>query len=130
LPRDRRAFGCAAVGRPPELEIIMPPRLAIVALGLALAAAPAQAAEARASGNAAVRAGPGTNAPVIDRLLDGQYYEVERCTRRARFCLVSDGGELLGWVRGSYLVGSAAKNQVTPFEFLVNPRRRHLFPDP
>ena len=30
-------------------------------------------------------------------------------------------GEELGWVRGSYLVGSGAKNAVTPFEFLVKP---------
>lgn len=93
----------------------------VLALLLASASAPALAGEARASGNALVRSGPSGNAPVIDRLLDSAYYEVEKCTRRARFCLVSDGGELLGWVRGSYLVGAAAKNRVTPFEFLVTP---------
>ena len=94
---------------------------------LLLAAAPAAAAEARASGDAPVRLHPHGSARVIDRLADGHYYEVEDCTRQARWCLVSEGGEVLGWARGSYLVGSAAKNRVTPFEFLVDPfrRRRH-----
>lgn len=96
-------------------------RLALAALSLTALSAPALAAEARASGNAPVRSGPGSGYPVIDRLVDGAYYDVEDCTRRARFCLVSEDGDLLGWVRGSYLVGSGAKTIVTPFEFLVTP---------
>lgn len=95
--------------------------LAAALVALLLAAAPAAAAEARASGNAPVRLHPHAAAPVIDRLQDGVYYEVEDCTREARWCLVSDRGYALGWVRGSQLVGAAAKVPVTPFEFLVTP---------
>src|SRR5688572_28396136 len=95
------------------------------ALGLAVlgAVAPATAGEARASGNVPVRDCPRSSCEVIDHLEDGQYYEVLDCRRRQSFCLVADlDGDQLGWVRGSYLVGSGAKNAVTPFEFLVNPR--------
>lgn len=95
---------------------------AALACAFALTPLAAAAAEARASGNVPVRSGPGAGYPIIDRLLDGQYYEVEDCTRRARWCLVSEDGDLIGWVRGSYLVGSGAKATVTPFEFLVKPK--------
>jgi uncharacterized protein YraI len=84
-------------------------------------AAPALALEARASGNVPVHRGPGSDYRVIDRLEDGEYYEVEECTRRQLWCLVSEDDDILGWVRGSNLVGSAAKARVTPFEFLVTP---------
>lgn len=105
-------------------------RRAFAALALTLALAPlaAAAAEARASGDVPVRTGPGSAYPVIDRLLDGQYYEVEDCTRQARWCLVSEDGGLIGWVRGSYLVGSGAKARVTPFEFLVKPKLFDMAP--
>ena len=97
-------------------------RLAIAsALVLGAASAPALAGEARASGDAPVRLGPGSHYAVIDHLEDGEYYEVEDCTRQARWCLVADDYDTLGWVRGSQLVGSAAKVNVTPFEFLVTP---------
>mgnify|MGYP000542406056 CR=1 FL=1 len=97
--------------------------VALAALAAAtLAAAPAAAGEARASGNANVYAGPGDHYRIIDQLEDGESYEVLDCTRRERFCFVADlDGEELGWVRGSYLVGGAAKTRVTPFEFLVTP---------
>lgn len=88
---------------------------------LTLSPLPALAGEARASGDVPVRRGPGADYRIIGRLVDGQYYEVEDCTRRAHWCLVSFDGDVLGWVRGSYLVGSGAKNRVTPFEFLVTP---------
>ncbi|HEV7275109.1 MAG TPA: SH3 domain-containing protein [Devosiaceae bacterium] len=101
------------------METMKAPAAALAAL--LLAAAPAAAAEARASGNAPVRLHPHPSAPVIDRLQDGVYYELEDCTRQARWCLVSDRGYELGWVRGSQLVGAAAKIPVTPFEFLVTP---------
>jgi len=92
--------------------------LALAALTLAaVTPLPALAGEARASGDVPVRRGPGDQYRVIDHLVDGQYYEVEDCTRQARWCLVSEDGDLLGWVRGSYLVGSGAKAAVTPFEF-------------
>ena len=100
-------------------------RLALAALSLLAgslaAAAPATAGEDRASGDVPVRLGPGDRFAVIDHLDDGEYYEVEDCTRQARWCLVSEYGDLLGWVRGSYLVGSGAKSAVTPFEFLADP---------
>lgn len=103
---------------------------ALAALALLALAAPALALEARASGNAPVRSGPGAAYRVVGHLLDGRYYEVEDCTRRARWCLVGEQGDLLGWVRGSSLVGSPAKARVTPFEFLVNPGFEELFPKP
>lgn len=92
----------------------------LVSSGLALAA-PALAAEARASGDVPVREGPGTRYAIIDQLTGGEYYDVLDCTRASRWCLVAEGGYELGWVRGSYLVGSGAKARVTPFEFLVRP---------
>jgi uncharacterized protein YraI len=81
----------------------------------------ASAAEARASGDVPVRWGPGSGYAIIGYLEDGAYYDVEDCTRQSRWCLVSEDGDELGWVRGSYLVGSGAKSAVTPFEFLVHP---------
>jgi hypothetical protein len=100
--------------------------LTLAALAASLAALatplPATAGEARASGNANVYEYPRSSADIIDHLEDGEYYEVLECTRQARFCLVADDdGYELGWVRGSYLVGSGAKVEVTPFEFLVKP---------
>jgi hypothetical protein len=96
---------------------------AAAALGLiSLSPLPAAAAQARASGDAPVRECPRSSCDVIDNLEDGEYYEVFDCTRRQVFCLVGDeDGEELGWVRGSYLIGSGAKARVTPFEFLVDP---------
>lgn len=98
------------------------PRLALLVALAVLAPLPAAALEARASGNVPVHAGPGAGYGVIDNLVDGTYYEVEDCTRQSRWCLVADAGGTLGWVRGSAIVGAAAKLRVTPFEFLVNPR--------
>lgn len=99
----------------------MKPLLPALVLLSMLATAPALGAEARASGDVPVRAGPGDRYAVIDHLFDGAYYEVTDCTRRARWCLVADDFGDLGWVRGSYLIGSGAKARVTPFEFLVTP---------
>lgn len=95
---------------------------ALAAVSAIAVAMPAGAEEARASGDTPVRQGPGDRYAIIDNLEDGEYYDVEDCTRRARWCLVSEDGDVLGWVRGSYLVGSGAKSAVTPFEFLVTPR--------
>lgn len=92
---------------------------------------PLQAGEARASGNTPFHQGPGNRFAILGNLVDGQYYEVERCTRESRWCLVSDRGERLGWVLGSYLVGSPAKVEATPpdFEFMRHPRFGDLFGD-
>ena len=100
-------------------------RTLFAALLLSLAAAPAVADDtARASGTLVVRAGPGDIYPAIDRLKKNERVAVASCTRQARWCLVHqlDGGPT-GWVPGSYLVGSAAKNAVTPFQFSFDPMR-------
>ena len=96
---------------------------ALVAATL-LAPAIALAGEARASGNATVRECPRSYCDIIGNLEDDEYYEVIECTRHTVWCLVAeadDEDDVLGWARGSSLVGSAAKVQVTPFTFLVTP---------
>jgi len=90
---------------------------------LSLSAAPALAANtARASGVLAVRTGPGDYYPLVDKLRNNERVAVASCTRQQRWCLIDqlDGGPS-GWVPGSYLVGSPAKNAVTPFEFSFDP---------
>ena len=106
-------------------------RALLIALALAALPLPALALEARASGNTTVRDGPGDRYERLGRLVDGKYYEVEECTREARWCLVSYDGDVLGWVRGSYLVGSPAKVEATPpdFDFLDPPGTHRFFFD-
>ena len=89
---------------------------------LALLATPAAAATARASGVLAIHTGPGDYYPTIDKLRRNERVELDQCTRHSRWChvLQLDGGPS-GWVAGDYLVGSPAKNAVTPFEFSFNP---------
>mgnify|MGYP001545944985 CR=1 FL=1 len=90
---------------------------------LALCASPAAAAStARASGVLAVHTGPGDYFPVIDKLARNERVKLDQCTRHSRWChiLQLDDGPS-GWVAGDYLVGSPAKNDVTPFEFSFNP---------
>jgi uncharacterized protein YraI len=90
---------------------------------LSASAAPALAAgTARASGILAVHAGPGDGYPLVDKLQRNERVAVASCTRKARWCRIDqlDGGPS-GWVPGSYLVGSPAKNAVTPFEFSFDP---------
>lgn len=101
-------------------------RTILVALPLiavaALATPAAAASTARASGLLAVHTGAGSYFPVIDKLRKNERVELDSCTRQARWCHVIqlDGGPS-GWVEGSYLVGSPAKNEVTPFEFTFDP---------
>jgi uncharacterized protein YraI len=99
-------------------------RTALLALSLvaaSLAVLPAEAASrgtARASGDIPVRAGPGSNYETIGTLRDGTEVRLQRCTRNSNWCLFLDkDGEPAGWVRGSYLVGSGAKLEVTPYKF-------------
>jgi uncharacterized protein YraI len=97
----------------------VPALAAIFLLALSL---PAEAAPtARTSGVQTLRDAPRSNAAPIIRLARNTRVDVIRCTRRSRWCLVApiDGGPQ-GWMLGSYLIGSAAKNAVTPHEF-VNP---------
>ena len=99
-------------------------RTALAALTLLAALAAPTLAEsaststARASGDLPLRAGPGSGYAVIDRLADGTRVYLERCTTESNWCLVLIDDEPAGWARGSYLVGSGAKLQVTPHKFL------------
>jgi uncharacterized protein YraI len=99
-------------------KLVLPLLLIAVALATPAAAAPTT----RASGALVMRAGPGDHYARLDRLAKNERVTVASCTRHARWCLVHqlDGGPS-GWVPGSYLVGSAAKNAVTPFEFSFDP---------
>lgn len=94
--------------------------IALCALAL-LAPLPALAesrATARASGDVPLRAGPGAFYGIVGRLADGTRVHLERCTVTQNWCLVLVEGEPAGWARGSYLVGSPAKLEVTPHRFL------------
>lgn len=95
--------------------------LALSLLAAGLAAMPAEAASrgtARASADIPVRSGPGAGYRTIGTLPEGTEVRLQRCTRNSNWCLfLDDGGEPAGWVRGSYLVGSGAKLEVTPYKF-------------
>jgi uncharacterized protein YraI len=97
--------------------------MAIAMLAAVMAAAPAEAASrgtARASADIPVRAGPGTGYRTIGTLEKNTQVRLQRCTRDSGWCLfLGDDGEPAGWVRGSYLVGSGAKLEVTPNRFLT-----------
>lgn len=97
--------------------------LALAALVLVATTLPAAAAAtARTSGTQAVHSAPASFAPVLGKLPGDTRVAVIRCTRQARWCLVDPlAGGPSGWVPGSYLIGSAAKNAVTPFEFSFDP---------
>ena len=91
----------------------------LLALGAAALASPAAAAStARSSGVQAIHAGPGGYYAIIGKLADQERVAVTDCTWQARWCKIRqlDSGPS-GWVQGSYLIGSAAKNAVTPFDF-------------
>lgn len=99
-------------------------RPALVALVLAAIAASAMApvpavaaskSTARASADLPIRSGPGTRYAIIGTLHKDARVHLEICTYSQNWCLFVDSdGDEVGWVRGSYLVGSPAKNQVTP----------------
>ena len=94
----------------------------LAALAVLAAALPAEAATARTSGTQAVHTAPASSAPILGRLPGNTRVAVIQCTRQARWCLVDPvAGGPSGWVPGSYLIGSAAKNSVTPFEFSFDP---------
>ncbi len=91
-------------------------KLILVAALLTLAT-PVAAANARATGNLPIRSGPGEFYRVIGTLPDGARVGLSTCTRQQRWCKIIYGDGPDGWVAGSYLVGSAAKNRVSPPEF-------------
>jgi uncharacterized protein YraI len=97
--------------------------LAVIALVAATFALPTAAdaasrATARASGDIPLRAGPGARYDIVGKLANGTRVQLQRCTYESNWCLVLLDGEPAGWARGSYLVGSGAKLEVTPHKFL------------
>lgn len=92
--------------------------LAAATLALPTAADAASRSTARASGDIPLRAGPGSGYQTIGKLANGTRVHLERCTYDSNWCLVLVDGEPVGWARGSYLVGSGAKLEVTPHRFL------------
>ncbi|MDR3473789.1 MAG: SH3 domain-containing protein [Devosia sp.] len=86
----------------------------------------ALAATARASGAITIYAGPGYWYRPIGRLEKNEVVRLSECTPHGIWCkVVHDGPD--GWVLGSYLIGSAAKVEATPWQPLVSP---HLFGPP
>ena len=59
----------------------------------------------------------------IGRLPPNAVVSLAECTTGQAWCRISGGGPN-GWVPGSFLVGSAAKNRATPWRPLVNPFAR------
>jgi len=100
------------------------PRTRLVALAsllLLAMAIPAQAAStARASGRLEVYDRPyGSFKHVLFILADRERVHVLSCTREQRRCEIETlDGEVRGWVDGTYLVGAAAKNAVSPPDIL------------
>lgn len=94
------------------------------ALLAALAVTPAFAdgPTARASGVQALHVFPHSGSPVVGKLANQQRVYLDQCTRQAKWChaIPLDGGPS-GWVLGSYLIGSPAKVEATPFEFSFDP---------
>lgn len=90
----------------------------IALLGLFTAAAEAASrSTARATAPLPLHERPWSSSDILGRLPKDLPVHLERCTRRSEWCLVILDGAPAGWVLGSYLVGSAAKTQVTPPEF-------------
>jgi uncharacterized protein YraI len=97
------------------------------ALALGALSGAAQAATARASDPLTIYAGPGYWYAPIGKLQKNEVVRLSECTPRGVWCrIIRDGGPN-GWVLGSYLIGSAAKVEATPWRPLVNP---HLFGPP
>lgn len=94
----------------------------LVLLALGTTPALADRPTARSSGVQAVHAWPSLTSRTVDRLDDGEHVYLRECTRQTKWCYVVqlDGGPG-GWVMGADLIGSAAKVQVTPFEFSFDP---------
>lgn len=89
------------------------------ACGLALTSGVAAATPtARASATIKVYAGPSFRYPVVAKLARDTRVTLNRCTYSGHWCLIAAGGPQ-GWVLASYLVGSAAKLQATPYKPLV-----------
>ena len=105
---------------------LLPLAFAAAAAVAALATVPAIAAPtARASAVLTLYAGPGSWYQPIGKLAKNEVVSIAECTRHSYWCRVVHNGPT-GWVLGSYLIGSAAKIDATPYEPLVDPFRLGL----
>ncbi len=94
-----------------------------IGLGLLLATlgiGAALAATARASDPLTLYAGPGYAYAPVGRLYRNEIVRLAQCTPSGRWCLVEHNGPD-GWALASFLVGSAAKVDATPWRPLVDP---------
>jgi uncharacterized protein YraI len=101
-----------------------------IGLGLlfgALGIGAAAAATARASDPLTLYAGPGYDYAPIGRLARDEVVRLAQCTPSGRWCLVVHNGPD-GWALASFLVGSAAKVDATPWRPLVDPFARAFRP--
>lgn len=104
--------------------------VAALLVGLAAVLGPgsgAHAATARASAPMTIYDGPGYDFRPVGRLDRDEVVRLSECTPSGRWCRVVHAGPD-GWVLGSYLIGSAAKVEATPFQPLVNPFHRIFGP--
>lgn len=103
-----------------NLQVIL---LAVLAGAGAVPAGAASHLTAYASGRLAVYDQPWSSfAHRLFTLAAHQRVYVLSCTRGARRCEIETlDGTGRGWVDGTYLVGAAAKNAVTPPEFTFDP---------
>jgi uncharacterized protein YraI len=101
-----------------------------IALSLLLAlfgVGAASAATARASDPLTLYAGPGRDYAPIGRLARDEVVRLAQCTPSGRWCLVVHNGPD-GWALASFLIGSAAKVDATPWRPLVAPFARAFRP--
>jgi len=96
--------------------------LGLIALAFVAATGTASAATARASATLTIYDGPGYGYFRIGKLPRGAVVRLAECTPRGTWCRILYDGPS-GWVLGSYLIGSAAKVDATPYKPLVNPFR-------
>ena len=116
-----------------KLALVLP---VLALLGGALLAPPAMAdtvssSTARATGRLPIHAGPGSRYATIGFLPNGARVHLHQCTPRGIWCEIVNPDGPDGWVLASYLVGSPAKMQVTPFNpFADSPFWPNEFYDP
>lgn len=91
----------------------MKPKLLVSALavGVFITSGAAFAATATATTNVNVRAGPGSQYPVIGVLAAGQSTEIRGCLQRGKWCTVATAGEP-GWVYSDYLISEFGGQRV------------------
>jgi len=113
-------YGGADFGKVPTMRNPIVPAATLAAVLIASLATGAAAATARASDPLDVYAGPGHGYRIIGKLARNAVVTLSECTPSGNWCRIKTGGPV-GWVLGTYLVGSAAKVMATPPRSLVEP---------